>query len=145
MRQELARSDRRGGVLVDGDVRDELRRLRGVPVVVNVWAAWCPSCRAEFGEFADVSRTYAGKVAFLGLDSRDDRGDAQAFLRELPLPYPSLFDPDAEQARAIGAGRSWPTTTFYDASGRRTFVRQGGYTTAEALDADVRAYAFAGS
>lgn len=142
-RAELRTLDREGGVVLDGDVRERLERLRGAPVVVNVWAAWCPPCRAEFPAFAQVSRRYAGKVAFLGLDAQDDRGDATAFLREFPLPYPSLFDAKAGQARDIGAGRSWPTTVFFDARGRRVHVREGGYSTAAALEADVRTYALA--
>ncbi len=134
---------REGGVVLDGSLAERLEALRGAPVAVNMWAAWCPSCRSEFGEFAEVSRRYEGKVAFLGLDARDDRGAAERFLREFPLPYPSIFDPKAEQARAIGAGQGWPTTVFFDARGKRRFVRQGGYTSAESLDADVRTYALA--
>lgn len=140
-RTQMRRLAGTGGVIVEGELGERLRGLRGAPVIVNMWASWCASCRAEFGEFATVSRRYAGKVAFLGLDAGDDRGDAEAFLREVPLPYPSIFDPKAEQAREIGAGRGWPTTVFFDARGRRTFVRQGIYTSAAQLDADVRAYA----
>ena len=142
-RRELRRQARDGGVITDGQLAQRLRALRGAPVVVNVWAAWCPSCRSEFPEFAAVSERYAGKVAFLGLDSGDDRADAEAFLVDFPLPYPSIFDPKAKQAREIGAGRGWPTTVFFDAHGKRTFVRQGAYTSAASLDADVRTYALA--
>jgi len=55
--------------------------------------------------------------------------------------YPSINDPGADQARSVGAGLGWPTTIFYDAKGKRRFVRQGGYTSQGSLDADIRAYA----
>ena len=52
-----------------------------------------------------------------------------------------IDDPDAEQARSIGAGVGWPTTIFYGADGKRRFVRQGGYVSQKALDEDIRTYA----
>lgn len=140
-RRALARLRAESSAVLDGDIASRLDELRGVPVVVNVWAAWCPSCRDEFPAFAEIAERYDGKVAFLGLDSDDDRDDAERFLAEFPVPYPSLFDPDADEARSIGAARSWPTTVFFDARGERAFVREGGYASARALDADVRTYA----
>lgn len=142
-RAELRRLRSQTGLVDDGEIGPRLARLRGVGVVVNVWASWCPSCREEFPAFRRLSERYAGKVAFVGLASNDDRGEAARFLREFPVPYPSIFDADARQARSIGAGRGWPTTVFYDAAGRRRFVRQGGYAADRLLDADVRAYALA--
>lgn len=140
-RRELRDPRAQGGRVVVDDVLARLARLRGAPVVVNVWASWCPNCRDEFKYFKRSSEEYDGKVAFLGLDSKDDRGAAAEFLAEFPVPYPSIDDPDAEQARSIGAGVGWPTTIFYGADGKRRFVRQGGYVSQEALDEDIRTYA----
>ncbi len=127
--------------VIDDNVTARLAKLKGVPVVVNMWASWCPNCRAEFGYFQSLSKAYDGKVAFLGLNSNDNRGDAESFLKQFPIPYPSINDPGASQARSVGAGLGWPTTIFYDAQGKRRFVRQGGYTSPGSLDADIRAYA----
>ncbi len=127
--------------LIDENVTARLAKLKGVPVVVNMWASWCPNCRAEFGYFQSLSKAYDGKVAFLGLDSNDSRGGAESFLKQFPIPYPSINDSGAVQARSVGAGLGWPTTIFYDAKGRRRFVRQGGYTSEGSLDANIRAYA----
>lgn len=132
---------RHANQVIDVSVQDTLASLKGVPVVVNQWASWCPNCRAEFGFFAQLAKRYRTKVAFLGLDSQDKRNEAEAFLKEFPVEYPSIYDDDASQAQSIGAGQSWPTTVFYDADGNVTFVRQGGYVTLESLDADVRQYA----
>jgi len=126
--------------VIDENVTARLAKLKGVPVVVNMWASWCPNCRAEFGYFQGLSKAYDGKVAFLGLDSNDNRGDAESFLKQFPVPYPSINDPGADQARSVGARLGWPTTIFYDAKGKRRFVRQGGYTSQGSLDADIRAY-----
>jgi len=82
-----------------------------------------------------------GLVLDILVQDRRDQGAAERFLREFPVQYPSVFDGDGAQARAVGAGTSWPTTIFYDAAGNVRLVRLGGYATATALDADIRAYA----
>ena len=121
-----------------------LVRLRGTPVVVNQWASWCGPCRFEFPFFAEVARKYRGRVAFLGIDSQDNRKDAEKFLRTHPVPYDHFFDPDASIARVFRGGRGWPTTAFYDAAGKLEFTHQGSYRSADDLDAQIRRYALGG-
>jgi cytochrome c biogenesis protein CcmG, thiol:disulfide interchange protein DsbE len=132
---------REGNTLIATPLSAKLAALEGVPVVVNQWASWCPPCRAEFPYFAALAERYERRVAFLGLNSRDERRAAEAFLREHPVGYPSVFDKRAEQARSIGAGAGWPTTIFFDAGGDVVFIRQGGYVDAAALEADIREHA----
>ena len=129
------------GAVVDGSVTDRLKALRGRPVVVNQWASWCPNWVQEFPFFQRLSARYRRRVAFLGLDSQDNRAGAEAFLRRFPVDYPSIYDRDAAQARSLGGGQGWPTTFFYDRSGRQTYVREGGYVTAASLERDIRRYA----
>jgi cytochrome c biogenesis protein CcmG, thiol:disulfide interchange protein DsbE len=118
-----------------------LRALSGHPVVVNQWASWCTSCRFEFPFFAEAVKRHRARVAFLGLDSQDERGSAEAFLEEFPVGFPSIFDPDAEVAAAYGGGRAWPTTMFFDAEGELVNVNIGAYATAELLEQDIRRWA----
>jgi thiol-disulfide isomerase/thioredoxin len=127
--------------VVDGSIQTKLTALRGVPVVVNQWASWCPNCKQEFPFFQQLARTYRGQVAFVGLDSQDNRGDAQSFLGQYPVTYPSIYDPSADQTRSIGGGQGWPTTFFYDRTGRQIYVRAGGYATLASLQADIQRYA----
>ena len=42
--------------LIDGSIDSKLEQLRGIPVVVNQWASWCPNCRSEFPFFQRLSR-----------------------------------------------------------------------------------------
>jgi cytochrome c biogenesis protein CcmG, thiol:disulfide interchange protein DsbE len=127
--------------IVDDSLSSRLAALKGVPVVVNQWASWCPPCRVEFPYFRQMAGRYRERVAFLGLNSRDEREAAEAFLREHSLGFASVFDEDAAQARSIGAGASWPTTVFFDARGDAVLIKQGGYTDAGQLEADIRGYA----
>jgi thiol-disulfide isomerase/thioredoxin len=118
-----------GERVVDGRASVRLAGLKGVPVVVNMWASWCPNCKSEFRFLQQHSQKYERRVAFLGLDSQDQRGAAEDFLKRYPVNYPSVFDQSAEQARALGAGQGWPTTLYYDRTGRQTYVHVGGYTS----------------
>ena len=137
----LAANSAQAGEIVNGSIDNRLAALRGIPVVVNQWASWCPNCKEEFPLFQQLSRKLKGKVAFLGLDSEDERGNAESFLRTYPVGYPSIFDSDASQASSIGGGSGWPTTFFYDRDGAQTYVREGGYVTAATLRADIEQYA----
>src|SRR4051812_40738114 len=60
-----------------------LAALRGYPVVVNKWASWCAPCRSEFPFFQRQALKRGKEIAFLGVDSNDNDGDARDFLREL--------------------------------------------------------------
>lgn len=86
------------------------------PTVVNVWASWCPPCRAEAPLFAAAADRYAGQVDFVGVDVEDTQEGAKGFIAEYGIPYTNLFDPDAT-IRARYGGSGVPITYFIDADG----------------------------
>ncbi len=134
--------DRPNALLPARTFARELASLKGYPVVVNKWASWCGPCRSEFPTFQAVSAQLGKRVAFLGLNSGDAGGGAPAtFLRDFPLSYPSVSDPDNVVARKQQIAQSWPTTAFYDRTGKQTYSHQGPYLTAADLEADIRRYA----
>ena len=139
---ELAALYAQGDALIPGakDAYErELAKLEGFPVVVNLWASWCGPCRFEFPYFQKVAAERGKEVAFLGIDSQDSDDAAQTFLEELPLPYPSVTDPDKEIANEFGA-RGLPATAFYDKTGALQYLHQGPYTSEDALAADIDKY-----
>ena len=132
------------GQLLDGGptaFRKRLGALRGHPVVVNQWASWCGPCRFEFPFLEHAARRFAGRVAFLGVNSQDSRDSARAFLRKRPVPYPSYFDPDTSIARVFRGGRAWPTTVIYSPKGKLVYSHPGAYANEAKLIADIRSYA----
>lgn len=139
----LAALHRQANALLPGEraaLRARLHALRGHPVVVNVWAAWCGPCRDELPLLQRASVDWGTRVAFIGVDLRDSRASATRLLREFPLSYPSIEDPDGKIAaayRLVGT----PSTIFYDAAGRTTHVRPGPYLRRGDLDADIRRHA----
>ena len=127
--------------VIETSVGAKLAKLKGVPVVVNQWASWCPNCKAEFPYFQRESQRYDRQVAFLGLDAQDQRSGAEGFHKRFPVNYPSVFDQSAQQAASLGGGQGWPTTFFIDRTGSETFVHAGAYASEAQLDHDLRRYA----
>jgi thiol-disulfide isomerase/thioredoxin len=144
----LALLHKQANDLLDGGqeaFEGRLAKLRGYPVVVNVWASWCVPCRQEFPVLQKLSARYGKKVAFLGLNSEDSNDAAATFLREEPVPYPSYTDPGKGIAESLGVHVGFPDTAFYDKSGKLVYLKQGPYTNDADLEADVRRYAVGGA
>jgi thiol-disulfide isomerase/thioredoxin len=113
-----------------------LTELRGTPVVVNVWAAWCGPCKAEAPLLQAASQTYGDRVQFLGVDIVDSLDGARGFIADHGLTYPSVFDPSGEIRDSLGM-IGQPVTVFYDAEGNVVSSWEGQLTRA-ALDAGIR-------
>jgi thiol-disulfide isomerase/thioredoxin len=108
------------GTLLDGS-RFSSTSLGGKVAVVNFWGSWCPPCRVETPEFQQVYAQDAGRgVAFLGVNVKDDRQLAQAYLTSHDITYPSLFDPRGEVALAFRdyPANAIPSTIVLDREGR---------------------------
>ena len=74
-----------------------LKDYRGKVVALNVWASWCAPCRAEAPALNQVSRELQSKdVQFIGLNTRDSKASAEAFIQRFEVPYPNVWDPDAQ-------------------------------------------------
>ena len=139
--EPLAGLHEQAGELIDKGLEERLAELRGHPVVVNKWASWCGPCRSEFPVFQRLSTRLGKEVAFLGVNSLDNRADAGGFLERFPVPFPSYVDQRGNLADEFGLGKYFPTTAFFDARGKRTFVHQGEYRSEADLLADIDRYA----
>lgn len=95
----------------------------GKIVVINVWGAWCPPCRAEADDLAQAATQLAKEgVVFLGINTRDNSKDnALAFQRDRRVPYPSIYDPGGKNLLAFHGTltpNAIPSTVVIDAQGR---------------------------
>lgn len=96
--------------------RVSLSDFAGKPVVINVWASWCPPCRAEAPDIKRFVDAHPEAV-MLGIDFQDDTGGARDFYREFDWTHPSIADPDGSLAANVGLV-GLPTTIFLDAAHR---------------------------
>ncbi len=88
--------------------------LLGKPALVNVWATWCPSCRAEHPL---LNKLAASGVTIHGINYKDQREPAQRWLRDLHNPY-QLNIEDAQGSLGLDLGVTGaPETFFIDAKG----------------------------
>jgi cytochrome c biogenesis protein CcmG/thiol:disulfide interchange protein DsbE len=116
----------------------------GHPAVVNVWASWCGPCRYEFGMFQEMSAKWGKRVAFLGADSEDSEKEAEKWLADHPVPYPSYYETGFDYARSLKATGP-PDTAFYNAKGELVHVKLGQYAHDTELEEDIRHYALEGA
>ena len=100
--------------------------MRGKVWVLNVWASWCVSCRDEHPLLIEYAKT--GAVPIYGLNWKDKRDDASAWLEELGNPY-VLSVADLEGRVAIDYGvYGAPETYLIDQNGTIRFKQIGPLT-----------------
>jgi len=87
----------------------------GKPVLVNVWATWCPSCRQEHEQLLKIAAE--NKIKIIGLNYKDDRQSALQWLRQLGDPYQfNIYDNDGMLGLDLGVYGA-PETYLVDAQG----------------------------
>ena len=129
-----------------GGLAARLASLRGrYPVVLNVWASWCPGCREEFPLFGAASAQFGRRVAFLGADTNDpSASDARAFLAAHHISYPS-YRVSASQLSGLAQIQGFPTTIYIGRDGHVKDIHLSQYQTAASLDNDIQHYALGSS
>jgi thiol-disulfide isomerase/thioredoxin len=107
-----------------------LTALRGAPVVLNFWATWCVSCRAEMPLLEQAARDNPG-IAFYEIDLDEDGGKVRGFFDSLEIEHlVPLVDVGNAVALAYGLGQGVPTSFFIDGGGVVRAVALGAMDTA---------------
>jgi len=89
---------------------------RNRPLVINVWATWCPPCRREMPVFERAQHDHEN-TTFILLNQGEDAATVRSFLQAQGLAFDHvLLDRNNEFSPRAGV-RVLPTTLFYDDSG----------------------------
>jgi peroxiredoxin len=111
-----------------------LSDLRGTAVLINLWATWCPPCRAEMPAIEEVYNQYKDEgfvVLAVNMTYQDTFADIAPFVDEYGLTFPILLDKTGSVGSAYQL-RSLPSSFFIDRDGTINEVVIGG-PMAEAL------------
>lgn len=117
---------------LDGDAVN-LATFHGKPLVINLWASWCPPCRREMPLLDDAQRKHEG-VQFVFVNQGEEIAEIQRFLHMQQLALRNVF---ADRLRQVGSAThaaAMPTTLFFDRRGKLV-ARHVGAIDAQSLDA----------
>lgn len=98
--------------------RLRLADLRGKPVILNFWASWCYSCRAEAHDLEKVWQKLRGEgVMVVGVAIHDTKEAALGFAKQYGKTYPLALDDQGSVALDYGV-TGVPETFFIDRGGK---------------------------
>lgn len=117
-----------------------LAGLRGRPMIINLWAQWCPPCRQEAPLLRDAAQRLGDRVLWLGIDYDDPQPDwAVEFAGLVGWRYAHLVDRDRTLAGPLQM-QGIPMTLFVDAEGRIVHRHAGPFTSASEVEALAHRY-----
>jgi peroxiredoxin len=105
-----------------------LSGLRGQAVLVNLWATWCPPCRAEMRSIEKVYQEYKDRgftVLAVNMTYQDDPLAVMPFVNAQELTFRILVDETGQMANAYQL-RSLPSSYFIRPDGIINEVVIGG-------------------
>src|SRR3546814_12546814 len=80
-----------------------LAAYRGKPVIINLWATWCPPCRRELPMLAELAKP--SPVPIVLADDGEDAARVRAFLSQQNIPADAvLLDSGSSLSTALGSG-----------------------------------------
>lgn len=119
----------------------KLSDYKGIPVVLNFWASWCPPCKEEMPGFNEISKKYSGdKIAILMINLTDGQREtmtqAKSFISENNYKMKVLFDNNMEATSKYNI-TAIPRTIFIDKDG---YIAQdySGSISEDILDGQIK-------
>jgi thiol-disulfide isomerase/thioredoxin len=116
------------------------------PVLLEVFATWCPHCQRETATLNSIATKYAGKVAMVavsgspyGVDgsSPETQNDVNGFGQHFGVRYPVAFDPDLKVAQ-LYLKKGFPTLVLIDKDKKIRWIQDGEIPEADVVKAIAR-------
>ena len=96
----------------------DLSRYRGKVVVVDFWASWCKPCRESIPWLNQMRARHGARgLVIVGVNVDAERADADRFLRDIPIDFEVIFDPNGVLATEFEL-QGMPGTFVYDRNGK---------------------------
>ena len=99
--------------------KHKLSDYAGKPIIINLWATWCPPCKRELPHFEKYYKQYGDKIQFLMIDVWEEKSiqnDVKKFISDNGYTFPVFYDYDSSADAAYGMG-AIPVTIVINSSG----------------------------
>lgn len=99
--------------------------------LIDVWAQWCPPCKASTPTMISLYNKYKDKgfvVLGINTDTQENLGIAQEYATAEGVTYPVLHDPQSQTVAGVYVGNGIPQFTLLDSSGKVYFTNTGAIT-----------------
>lgn len=95
----------------------DLEAYRGRVVVVDFWASWCAPCRRSIPWLNEMRARYGDRgLVVIGVNVDTDARDAERFMREVPIDFEVVYDPQGTLATQY-ALEGMPSSYVYSRDG----------------------------
>ncbi|CAA0099053.1 Thiol-disulfide oxidoreductase ResA [BD1-7 clade bacterium] len=102
-----------------------LDEYKGEVVLLNFWASWCGPCRKEMPYLDDIQQKYSDLgFTVLGVNVDKDSKKADLILKDIPVSFPVLFDPDGKVSEMYDVN-AMPITVIIDKDGKIRDIHKG--------------------
>ena len=98
--------------------------LTGRPVVVEMWATWCPPCRETMKWLPSLQARYGNRATVIAIAVDSKAEDVRGMARTFKANYPIVMG-TAPVIKAFGAVAAVPKLIVFDAQGRRSRIIYG--------------------
>ena len=108
----------------------DLSGKSGKPMVINLWATWCPHCVVEMDAYEKLYGEYADRVEFVMLDAANSKSELEAareYVQESGHAFPVYFDSNRDIAKALSA-TVIPLTAIVSRDGKVVVTHTGEIT-----------------
>lgn len=126
-------------------------RISGVPepiIIYDIFATWCPPCRAEAPHLSSLQKKFEGKVKIIGvtIEEGNDNAYYARFAEDIGVEYSLVNSPDNQKfsravAGAIGVGQDLPIPLMVVYKNGRFVKYYSGLVPEEMLESDLKALA----
>lgn len=114
---------------LESDQSVNLNDYLGKPIVLNLWATWCPPCRREMPVLQAAQRQYSD-AHFVFANQQESDADVLSYLATENLELRNLLQDKRGELAGLVNSNGLPTTLFIDASGTIKQVRMGEVSSA---------------
>ena len=99
--------------------KSSLTDYQGQVVLVNLWATWCPPCKAEMPLLQDYYIKHKEEgFSVIAIEDGDPTPDVISFVKEFGLTFPVWLDPTYQATDIAFKTKNLPSSYVIDRSGK---------------------------